>query len=122
MLYEMLSGKVPFTGDTSLAVMAQHIQGTIPRLDKVQAGISPQLAAIVARALQRAPDDRYPTLKEFINDLDHQDAVDTSILNKATAPPAIESSPWRSPAVIGITILAILGIILLIVALRGATP
>jgi serine/threonine protein kinase len=121
MLYEMLSGKVPFTGDTSLAVMAQHIQGTIPRLDKVQPGISPQLAAIVARALQRNPDDRYPSLKEFIHDLDHQDAVDTSILNK-TPPPAAASPPWRSPAVIGITILVILGIVLLVVALRGPTP
>src|SRR5260221_14498987 len=66
MLFELLTGHTPFTGDTNMAVMAQHIQGAIPRLDKEQPGISPQLAAVVARALQRNPDDRYSSVRAFI--------------------------------------------------------
>src|SRR5215813_5130599 len=63
MLYELLAGKPPFTGDTPLAVMAQHVQGAIPRLDREKPGISPQLSAIVARCLQREPDKRYPDMQ-----------------------------------------------------------
>ncbi len=123
MLYELLSGKTPFTGDNNLAVMAQHLQGAIPRLDREQPGVSPQLAAVVARSLQRNPDDRYPDPGAFINDLDHLDQVDTSILDKGTGP-ASAAPIWRSPTfvAVGISILIMLAIVLLAFAaqsLRG---
>jgi eukaryotic-like serine/threonine-protein kinase len=123
MLYELIAGKTPFTGDNNLAVMAQHLQGAIPRLDRERPGISPQLAAVVARCLQRNPDDRYPTVAAMINDLDHLDQVDTSILDKGTGP-ASAAPIWRSPTVVavGISILIMLAIVLLAFAaqsLRG---
>ncbi len=123
MLYELLSGKTPFGGDSNLAVMAQHLQGAIPRLDRQQPGISPQLAAVVARTLQRDPDDRYPALRAMVEDLDHLDQVDTAILDKATGP-ATAVPFWRSPAVlaVGISIVLMVVIVLLAVAaqaLRG---
>jgi len=71
-LFEMLSGSTPFSGDNQLAVMAMHLQGTAPRLDQVQSGISPQLAALVARCLQRNPADRYPDMPALIDALDHR--------------------------------------------------
>src|SRR5689334_1433722 len=80
MLYEMLTGKTPFAGDNNMAVMAQHLQGAIPRLDKVRSDISPQLAAIVTKSLQRNPDDRYPDLNAFVNALDHPETANLSIL------------------------------------------
>ena len=52
--FEMLAGQTPFTGDSNLAVMAQHLNGTAPRLDRVNPAISPELAAIVARCLARS--------------------------------------------------------------------
>src|SRR5215470_11429162 len=55
MLYEMLAGVVPFTGDNTMAVMAQQLRGAVPRLDKEVKGISPQLAAVVARSIQKNP-------------------------------------------------------------------
>src|SRR5260221_6952106 len=112
MLYELLSGKTPFTGDNNLAVMAQHLQAPIPRLDKVQPGVSPQLAAVIAKALQRSPEDRYPNLNAFVDALDHLDQVDTSILDKATGP--VTSVPyWRSQQamVLAVTVLIIVAII-----------
>jgi eukaryotic-like serine/threonine-protein kinase len=123
MLYELLSGKTPFTGDNNLAVMAQHLQGALPRLDRIQTGVSPQFAAVVARTLQRNPDDRYPNLPAMIEDLDHPDKVDLSILDKGTGPTSAVPA-WRSPTVIvvGISILIMLAIVLLAFAaqsLRG---
>jgi serine/threonine-protein kinase len=38
-LFELLAGRTPFQGDTNLAVMAQHLQGRLPRLDVLQPGV-----------------------------------------------------------------------------------
>jgi serine/threonine protein kinase len=111
-LYELLAGKTPFTGDNNLAVMAQHLQGAIPRLDKENPAVSPQLAAVVAKTLQRNPDDRYLTVPTFIEALDHLDQVDISILDKATGPQTAVPI-WRSKTVmmVGISILVMLAIV-----------
>jgi eukaryotic-like serine/threonine-protein kinase len=94
-LFEMLTGKTPFTGDNNLAVMAQHMQGSAPRLDHVQPGVTPELAAIVAKCLQRAPDDRFPDMRAFIQALDHPETADVTILDQATGV-AAPASFWNS--------------------------
>ena len=81
-LYELLAGKTPFTGDSNMAVMAQHLNGTPPRLDRVNPTVSPQLAAIMARCIARDPDDRYPDMPALIAALDQPENVDLSILDK----------------------------------------
>jgi serine/threonine-protein kinase len=116
--FELLKGETPFHGDNNLAVMAQHLKGGIRRLDKEVEGISPQIAAIVAKCLQRNPNDRYQNLKEFIDDLDNPEKVDITILNKATGR-ARGISWWRSPIIVSagtallmLIIIIILGLIL----------
>ncbi len=79
-LYEMLSGRTPFTGDTNLAVMAQHLRGHAPRLDRLNPAVSPQLAAVVASSLQRDPNDRTPSMRAFMDALEHPENADLSIL------------------------------------------
>lgn len=81
-LYEMLSGKTPFTGDTSMAVMAQHLNGTAPRLDRVNPAVSPHLAAIVATCLARNPAERYANMEALIEALDHPEQADLAILDR----------------------------------------
>ena len=92
MLFELLSGKIPFEADNHLAVMAQHLNGPLPRLDKIAPSVSPAMAAITAKCLQRQPNDRYNNLEEFIHDLENPDLVDISILDRATGPST--ATPW----------------------------
>jgi serine/threonine-protein kinase len=116
--FELLSGRTPFSGDNNLAVMAQQMHGTIPRLDKERPEITPQLAAVVAKCLMKNPDDRYPDMKALLNDLDHLESVDLSIFNKLFE----ESKPvpfYKSSAILSIGIglgilifLALLGLLL----------
>jgi serine/threonine-protein kinase len=107
-LYEMLSGKTPFTGDTNMVVMAQHLQKDAPRLDRINTAISPQLAAVVSKCLARDPNERYPEMLEFIKGLDHPETADLGILDKLN-PPSVGGSFWQSQAVRGVAIaLAIL--------------
>jgi len=89
-MYELLAGRTPFSGDTNMAIMAQHLNGTAPRLDKINLSVSPQIAAIVATCLARNPEDRYANMNALIEALDHPDNVDVSVLDKlsASAPPS----------------------------------
>jgi len=119
MLFELLTGRVPFDGDNHLAVMSQHLRGSVPRLDREVSGVSPQLAAVVARALQRRPEDRQADLRVFVHELTHLDEVDVSILDQ-TQEPSRSSRILGLPAMgpIAIAIVALLGIVILAVALQ----
>jgi serine/threonine-protein kinase len=81
-LYELLAGTPPFTGDSNMVVMAQHLNNMAPRLDHVNPSIPPQLAAIVAACLARNPTDRYADMTALIQDLDHPENADLTILEK----------------------------------------
>ncbi|HND50349.1 MAG TPA: serine/threonine-protein kinase, partial [Anaerolineales bacterium] len=115
-MYEMLAGHTPFTGDTPMAVMAQHLNNNAPRLDKVNPSISVHLAAIVARCLARNPEDRYPDMDSLIAVLDTPETVDISILDKSSAPPKNSSLSLTAQQTIkGVLIAA--GIIILLILL-----
>ncbi|MFI4982653.1 MAG: protein kinase, partial [Nevskiales bacterium] len=120
MFYELLAGKPPFTGDTPLAIMAQHTQAPIPRLDHVSPSVSPQLAAIVAKCLQRSPAGRYPDLRAFIAALDQPETVDLSILEKGTGAATLVPF-WRSrrAVMMASVVLIILAVVVLAFAAQS---
>lgn len=68
-LFEMLTGETPFTGRTARAVLGQQLSQTAPRAAARREGIPDAVDGAVARALARDPEDRYPTAKEFVDDL-----------------------------------------------------
>jgi eukaryotic-like serine/threonine-protein kinase len=74
-LYEMLTGKLPFSGPSPLAAMNDRLLNypTPPRV--ADPSISPQLQEILYRALERDPAKRYARAHEFIRDLEHPDQV-----------------------------------------------
>jgi serine/threonine-protein kinase len=75
MLYEMLSGKTPFTGPSPLAVMNDRlINHPIPPRE-ADPSISPQLQEVLYRALERDPHNRYAAAAEFSRDLRNLDEV-----------------------------------------------
>src|SRR5918911_4930233 len=58
-LYEMLTGKVPFTGDTPLEIAMKHLSATPEPPSKTRAEVPRALDLIVLRALAKNPEDRY---------------------------------------------------------------
>ncbi|MBX3061513.1 MAG: serine/threonine protein kinase [Anaerolineae bacterium] len=82
MLYELIAGRTPYYGDNTMIVISQHQKAPIPRLDQEVRGASPQLAAVVTRALQKNPDDRYPDVNSFLSALDNLEQVDVTLLDK----------------------------------------
>jgi serine/threonine-protein kinase len=119
-LYELLAGEPPFQGDSAMAVMAQHLNAEIPRLDKIKPGVSPHLAAVVSRSLQRDPAARYADVTMMIYDLDHLDAVDTAILS-APQNAAKKTPIWRSPVVRMIAVIVLIIAVTVILALAATS-
>ena len=114
-MYEMLAGKTPFTGDSSMVVMAQHLNATAPRLDRVNPSVSAQLAAIVARCLMRNPVDRYADMAALIDALDHPETADVSIWDKLNTSSGSPSSLLQAQTIKGV--LAGLGIVAALVVI-----
>ncbi|MBW3619838.1 MAG: serine/threonine protein kinase [Actinobacteria bacterium] len=68
--YELLTGTSPFTGETPAVTIARHLQFTPPRLVGTRDGVSPELDAVVMRALAKDPADRYADACEMLDDLE----------------------------------------------------
>lgn len=68
-LYEILTGEPPFTGDSPVSVAYQHVRVDPVAPSKRHAGISPDLDAVVLKALAKNPDNRYQTAAEMRADL-----------------------------------------------------
>ena len=68
-LYEMLVGEPPFTGSTPQAVLGRIITGTATTPSSLRATVAPHVDAVVARALERIPADRFESAQAFCNAL-----------------------------------------------------
>lgn len=68
-LYEMLTGRLPFTGDNPVAVALKHVQEEPERPSRINPAISEELERVVMKALEKDPQKRYPTARQFSEDL-----------------------------------------------------
>lgn len=68
-IYEMLSGRVPFTGDNNVSVALLHIQGEAAPLHELNPEVTPSIEKIVAKCMQKKPERRYFSAAELIKDL-----------------------------------------------------
>src|SRR5882762_1851851 len=75
MFYEMLTGKVPFTGPNPFVVMNERLLNHPVPPREIDSTIPPELQEIIYRALERDPAKRYPNAHEFALDLEHPEKV-----------------------------------------------
>ncbi len=75
MLYEMLTGKLPFVGENPFAIMNERVLNNPIPPRAVNSQITPELQEILYRALEREPANRYKSAEEFIWDLQHPEQV-----------------------------------------------
>jgi len=74
-LYEMLAGRLPFSGSSPMEVMNDRLLNYPLPPSVADPAISPQLQEILYRALERDPQNRYAHAREFAHDLQHLDQV-----------------------------------------------
>jgi predicted Ser/Thr protein kinase len=69
-LYEMLTGEVPFPGENFVAVAMKHIQEPSPNVLDVRGDVPLQVAEMVDRALEKDPEHRFPTMNAFAAEIE----------------------------------------------------
>jgi serine/threonine-protein kinase len=102
-LYECLTGRVPFEGDTPVAIALKQISEQPIPPSHLNPEVSPALDAVVMKALQREPSMRFGDSDEFIA------ALDAAMLDPTGGSPAPERKKW--PMIVGAIALALLALI-----------
>ncbi|KUO65777.1 MAG: serine/threonine protein kinase [Gracilibacter sp. BRH_c7a] len=82
-LFELITGKVPYDGDTPITIALKHIQEEAQVPSTVLTGISTELDGVIMKALAKSVQDRYKSADEFLNDLDRIQSGQTVIWNRA---------------------------------------
>ena len=64
-LYELLAGRPPFTGESAVSVAYQHVSEAAPAPSEFNSAVSPELDAVVLRAMSKDRDERFQTAEDF---------------------------------------------------------
>ncbi len=105
-LFEMLTGRPPFTGDSPVAIAYKHVQEMPPRPTSINPAIPKVLEVVIARLLAKNPDQRYPSAEEVRADLRRfreGQPLASSSAPAAVAAPARAADTGSSRAVIDAT-------------------
>ncbi len=70
-MYEMVTGKVPFEGETSVSIAIKHLQEKPKAPSEITTSLPKGLEDIILRCLEKNPDNRYPNIRALIDDLDN---------------------------------------------------
>ncbi len=97
-LYEMLAGSPPFTGDNPMQVLVRHATAPVPSLRVSCPTVSDGVAACVERALAKAPQDRYASVDEWRQMLRSQHVAAPA---RAARAPFLKRPPTPTTALLG---------------------
>jgi serine/threonine-protein kinase len=104
-LYEMLTGEVPFQGDSPVAVAMRHVREEVPDVQEQRAELAAATASVVDRAVAKDLAQRYPDAASMVADLEEALAIEAARSGQATGEvtsvlrtlpgPARRRLPWR---------------------------
>jgi len=83
-LFEMLTGGVPFRGENQVAVAMKHVREDLPDVQTLRPEVSASLAAVIDRATAKDLHERYRSDEELIDDLEHVLALEAARTGSAT--------------------------------------
>jgi serine/threonine protein kinase len=69
-MYEMLTGRPPYTGDDPMAILLQHVEGGAAPPNQANPSVPESLSRVVLRAMALAPEERYQSFDELRRDLE----------------------------------------------------
>jgi eukaryotic-like serine/threonine-protein kinase len=120
-LYEMLTGRPPFVGETQIATAMMHVRAEPPPLRSLRAGVPRNVEAAVMRALSKNPNQRFASALEMADELRDAGGRDTTalpriarVITPAKSPAAETSWMWKVLGAIGALILVALVVVALV--------
>ncbi|HEX9166221.1 MAG TPA: serine/threonine-protein kinase, partial [Gemmatimonadales bacterium] len=103
-IYETLAGAPPFAGPTPMALMARHSMERVPSLRIVRQTIPDALEAVILRALEKVPADRFASMSQFTAALQAAAHGPTGATPIPLRPGAARRARWWRPAAAGLTL------------------
>jgi eukaryotic-like serine/threonine-protein kinase len=100
-LFEMLTGRIPFDSDNPVALALKHIEETPPSLRRLNPNIPPVVEQIVLRALAKDPSQRFVSADQFskaLRNLEFQADAGTQVMQSPSPQPSSRSSVVPPPA------------------------
>jgi serine/threonine protein kinase len=88
-LYEMVTGQVPYRAETPMAVVFKHIQDPLPPPSKIDPSIPEALERVILKSLAKKPEDRFATPGDMVK------ALRAAILSVTSSPQNESTSPAR---------------------------
>jgi serine/threonine protein kinase len=88
--YEMLTGRLPFQGDSLAVILHQQVYATPPPIRRFRPQLTPATDEVMRRVLAKAPEQRYPTAEQFVSSLSAA-MQDTSVVPSPMVVPVIAS-------------------------------
>ncbi len=92
-LYEMLTGRVPFSVDTPFATVHDHIYTPLPMPSSVNPDIEPDVERMLLKALAKDPKDRFETVDELLQALEFTMGQQLTVASKTKKPTKIDAPP-----------------------------
>jgi len=93
-LFEMLTGQVPFDADTPLAILMKHVNDPLPLPHSFDKEIPEPFERVVLKALAKTPEDRFKDTNEMLNSLlDAAEQAELEVPDTLTHPPTLKSAP-----------------------------
>lgn len=107
-LYEMVTGKVPYEAETPMAVVLKHITAPLPLPREVNPDLPEAVERVILKALTKNPDDRYQTAREMVEALEKAVAgmplvekpPEVELMPEAEVPSAKVVEPTPAPAMV----------------------
>jgi serine/threonine protein kinase len=114
MLFEMATGRRPFSGDSSISLITAILRDTPPSVTDIRPALPIEFARIVRRCLQKDPERRYQTALDLRNALEElKQESDSGALTQDRVAPAVRRRPHRAwIAAAGAGVIAIAGLAL----------
>jgi serine/threonine protein kinase len=95
-LYEMVTGRVPYVAETPLAVILKHVSDPLPLPSTVKTDIPEAIEKVVLKALAKNPNDRFATVAEFASAWERA-LEDTTSTHRSLEPSPVYASQTKTP-------------------------
>jgi serine/threonine-protein kinase len=135
-LYELVTGRVPYEAETPVAVIFKHVNDPLPSPRTYNPDLNPRIELVIRKALAKAPADRYDTAGELVQALNnavagtafaetHAAGIASTVLEPSASLPAsggtpARASPPRPRRLVPILLIAAAGLVLLAALAVGA--
>jgi serine/threonine protein kinase len=117
-IYELLAGEPPYKGDNFVAVAMRHVNDPLPSIAEARPDAPLRLDAALRRAMAKRPEERFPSMADFVNELEGvldslgQPDADRTVIMPPTARARPRRRPrrrWLAPWVVLLVCLALIG-------------